>query len=110
MNKSKAIYPDITAYTRIGVVGSRNYPNLNRVRKFVKSLAKRTIIITGRDIGVDTVVEDEARKRGMRVEIHEPDEIAENIEILVAFWHGQSRGTAKIIRQVQQENKRMILK
>jgi hypothetical protein len=105
------IFKPIKSYRRIGVTGSRKYPDLDKVRKFIKKLApQQTTIITGESTGVDTTTEDEARRQGIQVEIQKPDQIAKNSDILVTFWWERSPGTAAIIRRAREElGKRVII-
>lgn len=92
---------------KIAIVGSRNYPDLEVVRQFVREQPTTTCIVSGGAKGVDRAAEDEARRRGLEVEIHFPDwdvhgksagfirnrAIVESADEVVAFWDGTSRGT-----------------
>lgn len=59
--------------TRLAIVGSRGYFDLGAVRDFVRHCSLDTIIVTGGARGVDQAAEDEARRRGLDVEVHLPD-------------------------------------
>jgi len=111
--------------TKIGIVGSRNYPDTDKVRQFIQSLPEDVTIITGGARGVDAVAEEEARKRGLKIIVHKPDftkgyspaayhernqKIAKECEILIAFWDNQSRGTASTIKYARRYKKRVIIK
>jgi len=52
---------------KVAIVGSRHYPNLERVRKYVRKLSPNDTIVSGGAKGVDQTAEDEARKLGMEV-------------------------------------------
>lgn len=97
---------------RVAIVGSRNYPDLDAVRAYVRGLPADTVIVTGGAIGVDITAEAEARACGLPVpEIHLPDyalhgrpaplfrnyEIARSCDRLVAFHDGKSTGTLHAI-------------
>lgn len=91
---------------KIAIVGSREYPNLNQVVKYVESLPKDTEIISGGARGVDKIAEVTAKRLGLRTSIFLADwdkglcagfqrnwDIVRACDILVAFWDGKSRGT-----------------
>lgn len=96
---------------RIAIVGSRDYANLAAVRRYVLSLPKDTIIISGGARGVDREAELAAYEAGLQVEIFFADwkthgkdagfirnhEIVKSADRIVAFWDGRSRGTAHTI-------------
>jgi hypothetical protein len=52
---------------RVAIVGSRVHPNLEVVRKYVRSLPEDTIVISGGAYGVDKAAASEARKCGLTV-------------------------------------------
>jgi hypothetical protein len=92
----------------VAIIGSRDYPDLEAVRAYVRSLPADAVIVSGGARGVDSVAEDEARKRGLQTIIYPPDyakhgqhaplvrdaEIVAACERLVAFWDGRSSGTS----------------
>lgn len=96
---------------RVGIVGGRDYPDLWQVQVFVQRLAKKhpdAVIVSGGARGVDTVAAVEARLCGLGVVEHIPDydkygrhlaplerntRIINDVDVLVAFWDGVSRGT-----------------
>lgn len=104
---------------RIAIIGSRDYPDLEQVRRYVATLPPDAIILTGGAHGVDKVAEQEARRHGLQcaVFIAEWDaqgkianlrrnrEIVEHCDMLVAFWDGRSRGTAETIRLAEDMGK-----
>ncbi len=59
---------------RIGIVGSRTYPHMWKVRKLIDTLDKNDdVVVTGGAIGVDSMAEKYARMRGLNVSIYYPD-------------------------------------
>lgn len=96
---------------RIAIVGSRNFPDLDRVRAFVHELPEDAIVISGGASGVDTCAVGCAHVRGLLTEVYRADwrrlgrragfvrneEIVKRCDRVVAFWDGVSRGTAHTI-------------
>ncbi len=96
---------------RVAVVGSRDWLELDKVTKFVKSLPDNTIIVSGGARGVDRVAEEAAVKHGLKVRVFEAnwdkhgksagmrrnETIVQNSDKLVAFWSNNSRGTANSV-------------
>lgn len=92
---------------RVGIVGSREFPDLEMVREYVRALDKDDVVVSGGARGVDLAAEQAAKSAGMRVDIYVPDWrkygkraaflrnrlIVENSDRVVAFWDGVSRGT-----------------
>ena len=89
---------------KIAVIGSRSIKNAD-ISQYIPREA--TEIITGGAIGVDKLAEREARLRNIPLTVFKPDYethgksaplvrnklIAENCDMLIAFWDGSSRGT-----------------
>jgi hypothetical protein len=96
---------------KIAVVGSRDYPDLEAVRQFVRECERTTVIVSGGALGVDRTAVDEARRLRMPYEVHLPDwtrygrragpirnqQIVDAAHEVVAFWDGKSRGTKSTI-------------
>ena len=97
---------------RVGIVGSRHYPDLSRVAEYVDALPATSSLVTGSAAGVDATAARAARERGLPVrvlgasfeEARDADVAAERnqrlidaCEVLVAFWDGQSQGTRRTI-------------
>lgn len=92
---------------RVAIVGSRKFPDLERVRAYVRSLPADTVIVSGGASGVDTEAEMEADMRGIAVVVYQPlygsdgkraplirnQRIVDDCDRLVAFWDGKSTGT-----------------
>ena len=49
----------------VGIVGSRDFPDLKWVEKFVYELQPRTVVVSGGARGVDKAAEDAARDSGL---------------------------------------------
>jgi len=52
---------------KIAIIGSRDFPQMQQVRDYVRSLPRDTVIVSGAARGVDAVAADEARQLGMKV-------------------------------------------
>jgi predicted Rossmann-fold nucleotide-binding protein len=55
---------------RVAIVGSRDYPDLEQVRWFVRKLAEKypdALVVSGGARGVDRVAESEAHTQGLKV-------------------------------------------
>lgn len=99
---------------RLGIVGSRDYPDLEAVRAFVRALPRTTVVVSGGARGVDTVAAETARACGLFVDeflvspeawkrlgpragLERNERLVGSCERVVAFWDGTSRGTAHAI-------------
>ena len=93
---------------RVAIVGSRHFPDLERVESFVDGLADGTRLVTGSASGVDAAATRAARRRGIAVQVigagfeeaRDPSAAAsrnqrlvDQCDLLVAFWDGASTGT-----------------
>ena len=103
---------------KVAIVGTRTYPDLEQVRKYVRDLSPDDIIVSGGAKGVDETAEGEARKLGMEV-ISVPAEwnkygkraglirndiIVGMADCVVAFWDGVSLGTKYTIDKAKEKN------
>ncbi len=104
---------------RYAIVGGRDFPDLGIVREFVRKLPKGTTIISGAARGVDKCAADEAKRCGLSVEEIPvtPEEwakfgkaaghmrnskiVAANLDGIIAFWDGASKGTKNCIEQAR---------
>ena len=110
------------AIVKIAIVGSRDYPDLNAVREYVRSLPKDTIVVSGGARGVDRTAEYEAVKCGLQVQIFRPNwlkagvynraagfernlTIVEYADTVVAFLNNDSKGTSHTIRIAKRAGK-----
>lgn len=80
----------------VAVVGSRNYPNLNDVREYVRKIAEKhpdAVIVSGGAKGVDRTAENAAKKEGLDVVSYRPSErtnAASKGEFAIeVFWRGE---------------------
>lgn len=103
---------------RVAVVGSRDYPSLGEVRRYVRAQPPDTTIISGGARGVDRVAAYEAQCCGMAIEVYPADwakgksagfqrnaTIVERCTEVAAFWDGVSKGTAHTIKLAQRAGK-----
>ena len=117
---------------RIAIVGSRDYEDLDAVRRYVYSLPKDITIISGGARGVDSTAEVAAKERGMRTVIipvnqrglpddfHRNEAFARrammrNGEIVAmagsvtAFWDEKSKGTKDTLEKAKKAGKTLLL-
>lgn len=69
---------------RVSIVGSRDYPDLARVRDFVARLARKypgAIVLSGGARGVDATAEQAAQENGLEVISYRPVELAESPDL-----------------------------
>lgn len=104
---------------RVAIVGSRDWPDPERVRAYVRSLPPGTVVVSGGAKGVDTWAVDEACLCGLEChgcpaewEAHgraagpiRNSVIVANCDRVVAFWYGDSRGTADTVRKARRAGK-----
>jgi hypothetical protein len=107
---------------KVAIVGSREYPDLNFVRRYVRLLAMKhpgITVISGGARGVDTVAVQEAKRCGLPVEVYKADwnthgrgagfirnaVIVDNADVVISFWDGQSRGTQHTVRLARERKK-----
>lgn len=102
---------DRCAGHRIGIVGSRDFPDLSLVRQLVAKVPDKWVVVSGGARGVDHAAEQWALRNGLKVEVIRPDwerfgrsagfrrneDLVEAIDCLVAFWTGTSKGTEHTI-------------
>jgi hypothetical protein len=99
---------------KVAIVGSRHYPELDRVRAFVHSLPLGTTVLTGGASGVDAAALEAAKEKQFGLiklpprmeESTDPQAAAQRnqrlidaAEVLVAFWDGDSAGTRKTVER-----------
>jgi hypothetical protein len=93
---------------KVGIVGSRRFPDLDRVEGYVRGLPPDARVVTGSASGVDAAATAAARERGLPVQVVGAsfDEggdpalaearnrrLIDACDVLVAFWDGTSAGT-----------------
>jgi predicted Rossmann fold nucleotide-binding protein DprA/Smf involved in DNA uptake len=95
---------------RVAIVGSRGWQDADAIRAYVDSLPNGTTVVSGGALGVDSIAEHAADKRGLAV-VDVPDyaryggkaplvrneQIVAAADRVVAFWDGKSTGTAHTI-------------
>ena len=99
---------------KVAIVGSRHFPELERVRDFVIALPAGATVVTGGASGVDAAAGQAARERQLGLiklpprfeEASDPSasarrnqELVDAAEVLVAFWDGESAGTRKTVER-----------
>lgn len=97
---------------KVAIVGSRDFPFMEMVIAYVRTLPEGTTVISGGARGVDRIAWEQARKRGLQIRVIRPDyeahapklaplvrngRIAAECDRMVAFWDGLSGGTANAI-------------
>ena len=107
---------------RVGIVGSRHFPELERVAEYVHSLPAAASLVTGSASGVDAAATRAARERGLPVRVlgasfeEALDEatasernrrLVEACDVLVAFWDGASEGTRRTVERAL-DNRREV--
>jgi hypothetical protein len=105
---------------RIGIVGTRHFGYDRNVGKMcvnalIDQLPSDWIVVSGGAPGPDTWAIDGARRRGLAYKEYLPEDgkysykqarlernklIAEDVDILVAYWDGTSRGTLDTFQRV----------
>jgi len=105
---------------RVGIVGSRTFPQLQLVEWFIRDLPAGVVVVSGGARGVDRAAEDYARARGLEVVTFLPDlegckerrdftpryyarnqKIADNADLIVAFTEKDYGGTWDTIRRAR---------
>lgn len=93
--------------TKVAIVGSRDFPDMAAVVKYVNELPRDTQVLSGGARGVDTVAEKAAYDRGLSVQVYPADWatyrkragylrnklMVEAADHVAAFWDGKSKGT-----------------
>jgi hypothetical protein len=98
--------------SRVGIVGSRHFPDLDRVAGYVRELPAGTSLVTGSASGVDATVARAGRERGLPVRVvgasfeeardtvvaaSRNQRLVDLCDVLVAFWDGSSPGTRRTV-------------
>jgi hypothetical protein len=108
----------------VAVVGSRDFADLDRVRRFVHQLPGDVTVLSGGARGVDRCAADTARARGLAT-LEFPanwerdgyplaghlrnDRIAERCDRMFAFWDGRSNGTHHAFHRALQLRRNVVL-
>ncbi|MFN2465166.1 MAG: hypothetical protein ABR598_02750 [Candidatus Dormibacteria bacterium] len=99
---------------RVAIVGSRHFPEMERVRAFVQALPAGAIVLTGGASGVDAAAGQAARDKALGLiklpprfeeatdpgaSVRRNQELVDSADVLVAFWDGQSTGTRRTVER-----------
>jgi hypothetical protein len=99
---------------KVAIVGSRHFPELERVRDYVSSLPPGATVVTGGASGVDAAAGEAARSRQLGLiklpprfeessdpaaSVRRNQDLVDAAEVLVAFWDGHSAGTRKTVER-----------
>jgi NAD(P)-dependent dehydrogenase (short-subunit alcohol dehydrogenase family) len=99
---------------RVAIVGSRHFPELERVAEYVRSLPATISLVTGGASGVDATATRAARERGLPVRVlgasfeeaadaesaqERNQRLVAACDVLVAFWDGSSQGTRRTVER-----------
>jgi hypothetical protein len=101
---------------RLCVTGSRKYNAVWKIERYLETLPKNIVIVHGGASGADAITDLVARELGFRVEIVPANwerygraagpirnrEMIESCSHVVAFWDGESRGTASAIEAAEE--------
>lgn len=104
------------------IAGSRDYPDLASVIRFVESLPETVTVISGNARGVDKVAQAAALRRKMKVEVYPAawtqdarfnplagfernSQMVERATVVVCFHDGKSRGTMDTIKKASAAKK-----
>lgn len=106
--------------SRVGVVGSRHFPDLGLVVRYVRDLPAGASLVTGSASGVDATVARVARERGLPLRVlgasfEETSDsgaaairnqrLVDLCDVLVAFWDGESQGTRRTVERALDSRK-----
>jgi hypothetical protein len=110
--------------TCIAIVGSRNFADLDRVRRFVRELPGDVTVLSGGARGVDRCAVVTARARGLRTleflanwerdgRYHagrrRNERVAQRCDRMVAFWDGRSTGTQDAFRRALRLGRQVVV-
>lgn len=104
---------------KVAIIGSRNWTDIEAVRKVVQELELGTVVISGGARGVDRIAEKEANVMGFVVVIAKPPWVVHGkkagpmrnaviVDIAdrgIAFWDGVSPGTKGTIEMFEESGK-----
>lgn len=100
---------------KVLIAGSRDYPRLDQVRKYVAEMPEDWTVISGGARGVDTEAADAAMMRNLGIELHPADwktygrragvirnaAMVDRADLVVVFWDGKSRGSRNTIEHAR---------
>lgn len=106
---------------RIAVIGSRSFSDYELLKSTLKCI-HITEIVTGGDLGADTLAEQYAHEKAIPLKIIPHTEHPETsgasrtysiisaAQLVVAFWDGKSPGTGDLLKYAQQKGKKSVIK
>lgn len=112
---------------RIIIAGGRDFSNYDLLKKtvteFLSDHNDEPCIICGKARGADTLGEKFAKEQGCKIRYFPADwrtygkaagfvrniEMAENADVLIAFWDGKSSGTKHMIETAQKYSLEIIV-
>lgn len=109
--------------TAVAIVGSRDFKDLDLVRRFVEGLDDGSIVVSGGARGVDAVAVRSALACGFTVQVFKADwerhgraagvirneQIVRVSDRVAAFWDGKSKGTHDTIKKAQKAGKQVVV-
>ncbi len=108
---------------RLLISGSRDFPDLDMVKKYVDTLPPDTILLNGKARGVDNVARNQAlfndlivqdfpaewNKFGKAAGFIRNHIMVDIAEFVVCFWDGVSHGTKDVIDYTLQNEKPLVV-
>ncbi len=107
---------------KVGVIGGRDFNNYELVKETLSKI-DITLLVSGGARGADSLGWKYAVENKIEVKIFLPNwdkfgkvagflrntEIVNESELIVAFWDGESKGTADSIEKAKKQNKKIII-
>ena len=108
----------------VGIVGSRNFTDFKKLCDVIENFGiKITSIVSGGASGADTLAELFADKHNIPIIVIKPDwgkngksagfirngEIVANVDVVLAFWDGVSKGTEDTIKKAARYKKTTVI-
>ena len=108
---------------KVAVIGSRSFNDYDLLKKTLDQYKNIELIVSGHAIGADSLGEKYAKDKGIGTLIFKPDwkkygkaagfirnkDIIASSDTIVAFWDGESRGTANSISIAEKQGKKVII-
>lgn len=108
---------------RLAVIGSREFSDARKMAAELEPYRERVSqVVSGGARGADSLAERWARKNGIETQIFYPDHkryrhpyhhrnrlIAENCDLLIAFWDGRSTGTRYTIDYARKIGREVVV-
>lgn len=111
---------------KLAIIGSRDFIDYEYMRKTLKEKLPRTpitLIISGGARGADSLAERYAKENNIPLKVYWADlvkygrsagyrrniDIVKEVDFVIAFWDGKSKGTKHSIDLCYQYNKQLII-